>query len=223
MSESRSEDDSVPDIHVPEHVRPSIESQVEHAQAEHAEVVQPPTRSRGKKTIRMVVFIVIIALAAGGYFYISHANKTADISQLQGKVALSETELRNLVITDHLTVYWAGPLAGAKYTLIATTPGLAYVKYLPGGVGLSDTKISFRVIGTYARKNAFQVSTYTGSLAGNVGFINADGNGVFYASLRPTNVYIGIKGKDIQIEVFDPSAGQALGLVLIRNQIRQIV
>jgi len=202
----------------PQPVSPSIESQVE-----HSAVVQAPTSSRGKKMIRTVVFIVIIALAAGGYFYISHANKTADISQLQGRVPLSQTELRNLVIANHLTVYWAGPMDGAKYTLTANTSGIAYLKYLPGGVGLNDTKTLFRVIGTYTQKKAFAVAQNTGAAPGNVGFINADGNAVVYSSSRQSNVYIGVKGKDVQIEVFDPADGQALGLVLIRGQIRQIV
>jgi hypothetical protein len=57
---------------------------------------------------------------------------------------------------------------------------------------------------------------------GNVGFVNADGNAVFYSKARPTNIYDGLKGKDIQVEVFDPLVDQALGLVLVRNQVRQI-
>jgi hypothetical protein len=218
VSEYRPAEGSIPDIHPREPVPASIETQV----AMSSE--SPPTvSSRGKKALRTAVFLIIIILAAGGYYLISHANKSGDISQLQGRVTLSDSDLRNLVVTKHLTVYWAGPMAGAKYTLTANTPGVAYVKYLPGGVGLNDTKTLFRVIGTYAQKSAFRVAQNTGAAPGNVGFINADGNGVFYSSSRPSNVYIGIKGKDIQIEVFDPVVDQALGLVLVRNQIRQIV
>lgn len=178
---------------------------------------------KGKKNLRKVILIGVVVLAIVGYFLISNANKSSDTSQIVGKVALTETELHDLVIAKHLTVYWAGPLAGAKYTLSANTKGVVVVKYLPGGVGVNDTKTLFRAIGTYAQKSAFGIARNTGAHPGNVGFINADGNSVFYTSSRPTNVYIGIKGKDIQVEVFDPGVDQAIGLVLIRNQIRQIV
>jgi hypothetical protein len=179
--------------------------------------------AEGKKNLRKVISIGVAVLVVIGFFLISNANRNSDTSQILGKVALSETELHDLVIAKHLTVYWAGPLAGAKYTLSANTKGVAVLKYLPGGVGLNDTKTLFRAIGTYAQKSAFGIARNTGAGPGNTGFINADGNAVFYTSSRPTNVYIGIKGKDVQVEVFDPGVDQAIGLVLIRNQIRQIV
>ena len=177
---------------------------------------------RGKSMARFLIALVILVLAGGAYFFIAQARNGGDSSKIQGKVALSEQELRDVILAKKLTVYWAGPLTGAKYTLIATTPGIVYVRYLPGGVGLNDTKTLFRAIGTYTQKNAFAVSQNAGKADGNVGFISADGDAVFYAKGRPTNVYIGIKGKDIQVEVFDPVVDQALGLVLVRGQITLI-
>lgn len=214
MTEPRSEDETTPDV------ADSLTPPVDPIEGETAEG-EAIKSSLDKRTLRIVSFIVIAVLAIGGYFLISNANKSGNLSQIQGKVALSDTELRDLVVSKHLIVYWAGPLEGAKYTLLASTPGSAYVKYLPGGVGLNDTK-TFRAIGTYTQKNAFTVAKNAGTSPGNMSFINADGNAVFYSKGRPTNVYVGIKGKDIQVEVFDPADGQALGLVLIRNQVRQI-
>ena len=177
---------------------------------------------RGKSMVRFLIVLVILVLAVGAYLFIAHARNGAVTGKIQGKVALSEQELRDVIAAKKLTVYWAGPLTGAKYTLIATTPGIFYIRYLPGGVGLNDTKTLFRAIGTYAQKNAFSVSENAGRANGNVGFISADGNAVFYAKGRPTNVYIGIRGQDIQVEVFDPVVDQALGLVLVRGQISLI-
>lgn len=174
--------------------------------------------NRAKSTVRFIVAILIVILGLGGYLLFSQS-KNNDEAKIQGKVALSAEELRDVVAAKKLTVYWAGPQTGAKYTLIATTPGIAYVRYLPGGVGLDDTKTLFRAIGTYVQKNAFDVSLTAGKADGNVGFTNSDGNAVFYSKARPSNVYIGIKGKDIQVEVFDPVVDQALGLVLVRGQI----
>lgn len=173
--------------------------------------------------MRIVVAFVIVVLGVGGYLLISHkVNSGGDLAKIEGKVALSAQELKDVVVAKKLTVYWSGPQSGAKYKLIATTPGVAYVRYLPGGVGLNDTKTLFRAIGTYTQKNAYAVSLVAGRADGNVGFINSDGNAVFYSKMRPTNVYMGIKGKDIQVEVFDPVVDQALGLVLVRGQISLI-
>jgi hypothetical protein len=71
-------------------------------------------------------------------------------------------------------------------------------------------------------KNAFKVTQATGNVLGNIGFINADGNSVFYSSARNTNVYVGIKGKDIQVELFDPGADQAVGMATIKGQVRPV-
>jgi hypothetical protein len=183
-------------------------------------VVAPVAKGKGS---RMFLTLVVIAIVlVGGFFAVKHFRSSGDLAKVQGKVALSAQELRDVVIAKKITAYWAGPVDGAKYTLIATTPGVAFVRYLPGGVGLTDTKTLFRAIGTYTQKNAFAVSTAGGLALGNVGFVNADGNAVFYSKARPTNVYVGIKGQNIQVEVFDPVVDQALGLILVKNQVRQI-
>jgi hypothetical protein len=178
----------------------------------------PAPRGKGKF---LAILIAIVIIAGGGYYFISN-HSGSDTTKLQGKVALSEQELRDIVVAKKLTVYWAGPLAGAKYGLTVTGTGLAYIRYLPDGVGINDTKTLFRAVGTYVQKNAFAVNQNAGTQTGNVGFISADGNAVFYNKARPTNIYIGIKDKDIQVEVFDPGVDQALGLTLIRGQISQI-
>lgn len=197
-------------------VAPQVEASVPE---DGAEVMTSAVQKKSKAGRIWLMLLVIAALAVGAYFLMHRTTNATDVAKIQGKVALSEQDLKAVVAANNLTVYWAGPMAGAKYSLIATNPNLIYLKYLPGGVGINDTTTPFRTVGTYVQKNAYSVGQYTGSLKGNVGMINPDGNSVFYSDARLTNVYIGIKGKDIQIEVFDPVAGEALGLALNKNQI----
>lgn len=178
--------------------------------------------SDSKGSRKVLIAILVAILVVGGFAFVRHQRSGNDLAQIQGKVALSAQELRDVVVAKHITAYWVGPQDGAKYSLIASNPGVAFVRYLPGGVGLNDTKTLFRAIGTYTQKNAFAVGTAGALVLGNTGFVSVDGNAVFYSTARPTNVYVGIKGKDIQIEVFDPVVDQALGLVLVKNQLRQI-
>lgn len=181
------------------------------------------TASGKKSPARVLVLVAVIIVGLLGYLFVSRNTTSAsDLEKMQGKVALSEQQLQDVVVKNHLTVYWAGPLVGAKYILDATNTATIFLKYLPGGVGINDTKTPFRTVGTYVQKNASAVANYTGTVAGNVGLLNPEGNPLFYSSARDTNVYVGITGKDIQVEVYDPVSGQALGLVLTKNQIRQI-
>lgn len=179
-----------------------------------------PKKRRPLLVLGSLVAVVILGVA--GYFIISQFGSSNDAQKIQGKVAMSVDELRSVVLAKHLTVYWAGPVTGAKYALIANKPGSSFVRYLPNGNGLNDTTTSFRVIATYTQKGAFLITQSAGGVSGNVGFTNVDGNAVFYVKTRPTNVYMGIKDKDIQIEIFDPGIDQALGLSLIHTQIQQI-
>lgn len=176
----------------------------------------------GKRLLVLGSLIAVVILGVAGYFILSNFSKSNEAQKAQGKVAMSEDDLRSVVLAKHLTVYWAGPMKGAKYALIADKPGSSFVRYLPNGNGLNDTTTSFRVIATYAQKGAFLITQSAGGIIGNVGFTNVDGNAVFYVKTRPTNVYMGIKDKDIQIEIFDPGIDQALGLSLIHSQIQQI-
>jgi hypothetical protein len=186
--------------------------------------VHHPLRN-AKKRRPLLTFgslFAVIILGVAGYFIISYFGTNNDAQKIQGKIAMSADELRSVVLSKHLTVYWSGPSVGAKYALIANNSGSSFVRYLPHGNGLNDTTTSFRVIATYALKGAFSITRSAGAVTGNVGFTNVDGNAVFYVKARPTNVYMGIKGKEIQLEIFDPGIDQALGLSLIHNQIVQI-
>ena len=174
---------------------------------------------RSSRLIALAVALVILIVGGVTLFSKSSGN---DSDKVSGKVALSATELRDEVAAKKLLVYWVGPQDGAKYTLNTTTPGVSVVRYLPAGIGANDTATPVRSVGTYAQKGAFDVATTSATTIGNVGSVNADGNAFFYAEGRPTNVYIGIKGKDLQVEIFDPVANQAINLAQIQNQVRPI-
>jgi hypothetical protein len=215
------DDENASEIQSREPGKAEVKEPVAEATPTEAQVEQV-IASDSKSSRKVLIAILVAILAVGGFALFRHQSSGNDLAKIEGKVALSAQELRDVVAAKHITAYWVGPQDGAKYALIASRPGVAFVRYLPGGVGINDTKTLFRAIGTYTQKNAFAISTAGALVLGNAGFVNADGNAVFYSKARPTNVYVGIKGKDIQIEVFDPVVDQALGLVLVKNQVRQI-
>jgi hypothetical protein len=175
-----------------------------------------------RRLIFTLTVIGVLILGFLGYSLISNLGSGNDLKKIQGKYAMSEKELRDIVKTKHLTAYWAGPVAGDKYSLNIGAAGQTFVRYLPAGQGLTATGSTFRIIATYSLKGAFLTTQTAGTQPGNVGFTNVDGNSVFYVKSRPTNVYMGMKGKDIQLEIFDPAIDQALALALFHGQIQLI-
>ena len=178
------------------------------------------------KSRRVLLWLLSFILVAGpvlaAFYFGTHTHKTPDRQKMQGTVALSEGELHGVVHSQNLVVFWTGPISGDKYSLFVPKSGVAVVRYLPNGVGLSDATPKYRLVATYAQTNAFSITQAAGAQVGNLGFINIDGNSVFYVKTHPTNVYVGLKGRDFQVEIFDPGQDQAVALALFKGQIQQI-
>lgn len=182
-----------------------------------------PRKSKARRSWFSILGVIAVgALVFAGFYIGSNRNQPSNTQKTQGSVALSERGLRDIVNAKHLTVYWTGPVAGNKYSLFVPKTGVAIVRYLPNGAGLTNSSATFRLVATYVQKNAFSITQKAGATVGNLGFTNIDGNSVFYVKTRPTNVYVGLKGKDVQIEIFDPGQDQAVALSLFRGQIQKI-
>lgn len=187
--------------------------------------------SRKRRALTFIIvgifFISFIfgAFALGKHFKNSSNVTTQIIGASGSNQALGEMtaeQLRDVVVANHLVVYWTGPIAGYKYSFYSPKSGVSVVKYLPAGRGINDTAPNYRVVGTYLQDDATQAVETSGKKSGSVGFTNADGNAVFYVRARPTNVYVAVLGKGVQIEIFDPIADQSLALALFKGQIQQI-
>ena len=173
--------------------------------------------SQNSKTIALM----LISFALGSvltYSLTSPSNNSSTVSTstftdvTTGKVALTESELIDAVKQLGVDVYWAGPVKGAKYTLAVPADGQAYVRYLPNGDGLTDTKPNYVVIATYTTTNAFSATQAAGNQSNGVTFVNTEGAAVFYNKDTPTNVYVAYPNLNYQIEVFDPIAATALDI-----------
>lgn len=127
-----------------------------------------------------------------------------------GKVAMTQTQLHDIVVGEGLTVYWLGPEDGALYTLTTVNLHQNYVRYLPGGQGLTDVGANFRVVGTYEAKDAYKMTQNQATTADGVGEMTSDGTAIYYNTTRPLSVYVAPRNADYQIELFNPTSGQAL-------------
>lgn len=186
------------------------------------------TKSNGSPKI--VLLMVLSALISSGVTYLVTNNSTptpaASTSTftevIAGKVALTEPELIAAVKQLGIDVYWAGPVKDAKYTLAVPADGQAYVRYLPNGQGIEDTKPNYVVIATYTTTDAFTATQAAGNTTNGVTFINTEGAAVYYNKDTPTNVYVAYPNLNYQIEVFDPIAATALEIASKAGALRVI-
>ena len=140
-----------------------------------------------------------------------------------GQVALTENQLRETVQTIGGSIFWAGSLANAKYTLNHIAAGQDFVRYLPDGKGLKDVTQNYRVIATYRDPNAYDTVVAASKLSKGVTQTNADGSFVYYAKETPTHVYLVSKSIPYQIEIFDPIPGASLKLATTPGAVSSIL
>lgn len=177
---------------------------------------QPKSSAASRKYRRLVPYVITVILSSsitwGIFSYLDppHLDLKYALLATSGKISLTEAELREVVAGEGLKVYWLGPQDGALYALDSVSSAQTYIRYLPNGRGLDDTSANYRVIGTYETKDAYTVTLSNAKRANSVGFINEDGNAVYYATLNPNSVYVGVKGTNSQVEIFDPNSGLAL-------------
>lgn len=178
---------------------------------------EKPKMSQNSKTVLlMVVSFIVGSLITYGVTNNTTPTPAASTSTytdvIAGKVALTENELIDAVKKLGVDVYWAGPVDGAKYTLSAPAEGQVYLRYLPNGDGLTDTKPNYVVIATYTTADAFTATQAAGNQSNGVTFINNQGAAVYYNKDVPTNVYVAYPNLSYQIEVFSPIAATALDI-----------
>ena len=129
-----------------------------------------------------------------------------------GQVALTESELISAVKAVGGSIYWLGSAAGAKYTFNNVADDQNFIRYLPGGNGLTDTEQKYRIIATYKDATAYQTMKTAAKSDTGVSVTNPDGSIVYYLKASPLHVYLAFKNLAYQIEIFDPTPGSALKL-----------
>lgn len=164
---------------------------------------------RGASTVGCSVVAILLALgltACGG------ANtKKATSAPAAG---VSAGQLAALGNTVGHPVYWAGPVASDTYELSQTKDGRIYIRYLPQGVNVGDSRPNFLTVGTYPQSNAYATLKATARAQG-VATVTVTGGGLaFQDKKHPTSVYLAYPGSRYQIEVYDPSGDRARQLVV---------
>lgn len=141
---------------------------------------------------------------------------------LHGARAVNETDLRHLIVSNGLTVYWVGPKVGAKYILDASDAKAISLRSVSVTTDSNGTNETYYEVGTYVSKDAFVLTEKAALQPNGVGFTNIDGNAIFYNAENPNNVYIGLKNVPFQVQIYSPAPTQALAYALLQGKVQKI-
>jgi hypothetical protein len=126
--------------------------------------------------------------------------------------AATVQQLRTLDASADKAVYWLGPRSGVTYELTEASDGRVYVRYLPNGTSVGDSK-PHTTVGTYPFRNPVPAVKAIAKDTGGRTFSIGGGGVAAVDGKHPTSVYVAFPGVNFQIEVFDPSAARAQQLV----------
>jgi hypothetical protein len=126
--------------------------------------------------------------------------------------AVSIADLRALAASSGHAIYWAGKQAATTNELSELSGGGIFVRYLPAGVRAGDPH-PFSTVATYPVQGAYAAVEKIASRAGATRIKVADGGIAVIDPAHPDSVYLAYPGGNVEVEVFDPSAGHARRLV----------
>jgi hypothetical protein len=126
--------------------------------------------------------------------------------------AASVRQLRAVDASADKAVYWVGPRSGTTYELTQTDDGRIYVRYLPRGTGVGDSKPR-TTVGTYPFRNPVPAVKALAKETGGETISLSGGAVAAVDGKHPTSVYVAFPGVNYQIEVFDPSVARVRELV----------
>ena len=167
-----------------------------------------------------VVTVVALVIGVGVWVAIrggGGSSASSPVPQTTGAVPVSPSGLRTLASAVNQPIYWAGPQSGRQYELTRATDGRVWVRYLPSSEKIGEQSTPYLTIGTYPVKNAFAATASVAKQKGATRVPAGKGAIAFYSAAHPTSVYLAYRGSGYQIEVFDPTAGEAPRLVASRQ------
>ncbi len=122
---------------------------------------------------------------------------------------MSAAALANLARAAGHPIYWVGSRSGDTYEVTRSSGGDVYIRYLPAGTAVGDPRSRFVAVGTYPRRNAYDVinrdatepALFVADLAG--------GGVAVTRPAHPKSVYVAYPGVDAIVEIYAARPGEA--------------
>lgn len=111
--------------------------------------------------------------------------------------------------------YWVGPRKGYGYELTTTPAGRTFVRYLPAGVDAGDPRPDFLTVGTYPLGTNARAALRRAGRKRGAQTVELPGGALFVTNpAHPRSAYYAREGWRFEVEVYHPTPGEAMRLVL---------
>ena len=168
-----------------------------------------------KSTRFRVVAAIVVAVAIAFVVWLVARPGDSKPTSSSGThpVAASASDLTSMAGSLKHQLYWVGQKSGFTYELTKGKSGNVWVRYLPSGTQLGDTRANFLTVGTYPEKNAFENVQAATKRKGAVAVTTPNGGAAVQYTQRPSSIFVSYPGTNLLIEVFDPSPQTARNVV----------
>jgi hypothetical protein len=176
-------------------------------------VPRSSTQGRARATRFRVGALAVLAVAVGLVLWlVLRGSGSSPTPTLPNARAVSVQQIRSLAASVHHPVFWVGPKAGYTYELMRASDGAIYLRYLPRGVKVGTDK-PYLSVATYPFPGAFQSLQGLARQKGSTPISVAHGGLAVVSSTYPESVHVAYPGVDYQVEVYDPTPGNATTIV----------
>jgi hypothetical protein len=174
-----------------------------------------PRNAQRKRPLALaaLALLAVVAVGVAIWLLVGRDDEKAAAPARATATGVSLQRLNQIAAGIAHPIYWVGARGRNTYELTRTKDGRVYIRYLPPGTKVGSARGDFLTVGTYPLKQAFDTVRATARKQ-RAPTVPLEGGGLaFQDANRPTSVYAAYPGSDFQIEVFEPSGGQALDLV----------
>jgi hypothetical protein len=194
-------------------VAETIQEQIAAIRTRHREA-QADRRRRKPRVLVGVVAALALAAALSAWLVLRDGGSSAKVEAppATAATAASVGQLHSLATSLGHPIYWLGPKSGYTYELTQAQGGNVYIRYLPPGVTVG-AKDGYLTIATYPFPGAFRAIQNLAKQSRMVTIRLPGGGLAVVDTSRGTNVHLAYPGSGYQVEVYDPSAGQAQRVV----------
>ena len=173
-------------------------------------MIEAPAPRTLKLNLLRLGLAVAVAVAIGVVVWVvAGGNGSRNSTSSTKPHAATQAELTQLAARLKHPIYWTGPKAGYTYELTQTDKGNVYVRYLPQGVQVGDSRADFVTVGTYPDTNPMRSVAGALKRKGTTRLRAPNGGVAVQDSAHPTSVYLAYPNSSLLLEIFAPNPTKA--------------
>ncbi|MFZ2227196.1 MAG: hypothetical protein WAU98_01735 [Candidatus Nanopelagicaceae bacterium] len=170
---------------------------------------------RPRLALHALTAIVSIVVVLTFFNYVVSIENYVRVKPLSvsGAVALSESDLKEMVARGGLRAFWIGPIPHSHYALIATELGEVSISYLSPGADLGVAQKDQLVIQTHTgyRRQDYVTSFHRlGADPSDTHLSNGYGDQIHFIPAIDNRVVMSLKDGSATVSVYDPVPFAAL-------------